>query len=213
VGLCAVEVEDSTPHPSGAHAREPAIVQDRVRGGENSDQCHEISRRAILRVLLARYDQSVEGPRWNLCPAAPIASDPSIEAALKPVKLFKDIGERGGNVDSGFAVQRLRFDQPAPTAVLLRERRRFRVVCAWLCGPFRPVANTSRNRQPLQADVVRDHIRFRQHQIGPVALTARRFLGGIGDVLAVKDLGVKTAESLPRSTRRVSSMTQPLAGA
>jgi hypothetical protein len=38
----------------------------------------------------------------------------------------------------GLAVQRLQFDQPG--GCVAQDRRMFRVVCAWLCGPFRPAA-------------------------------------------------------------------------
>jgi hypothetical protein len=39
-----------------------------------------------------------------------LASDASIEAALKPVKLIKGIGEGGCDVGSRFAVQPVRLD-------------------------------------------------------------------------------------------------------
>jgi hypothetical protein len=38
------------------------------------------------------------------------APDTSIEAALQPVKLFKSVGEEGGNLSSRFAVQPICLD-------------------------------------------------------------------------------------------------------
>ena len=50
--------------------------------------------------------QSNELSEWRFTPSL-IASDASIETALKPVKLFKGPGEGGCDIGSRFAVQPL----------------------------------------------------------------------------------------------------------
>ena len=48
-------------------------------------------------------------------PSSLIASDPSIEAALKPVKLFEGIGQRGCDIGSRFAVRHVSEFQRQPS--------------------------------------------------------------------------------------------------
>jgi hypothetical protein len=85
------------------------------------------------------------------------------------MKLFECICERGGDVGSRFAVQRLYLDQPGtrgriPEGASEVPSRLGVVVRALATGSV-----TSSNRQPSESDVVHDHIRLRQHQIGPIA--------------------------------------------
>jgi hypothetical protein len=48
-------------------------------------------------------------------------------------------------------------------------RLRFRSVCEWLCGLLRPLASLPATPECSGSDVVHDHIRPGQHQIGAIA--------------------------------------------
>jgi hypothetical protein len=85
------------------------------------------------------------------------------------VKLFERICERSRNVRSRLVVQPLCLDKPGTSGRI--SEGAFEVPSRLgVVGRTLPTGSlTSCNRQPPESDVVHDHIRLRQHQIGPIA--------------------------------------------
>ena len=102
------------------------------------------------------------------------ASNPSIESALKPAKLYqgirKDVATSAANSLSNASA----WISRAPAAAFRSERPRLRAAWTWLWGGLPTGSVASCNRQPSESGVVHDHIRLRQHQIAAVACIGLR---------------------------------------
>jgi hypothetical protein len=98
-----------------------------------------------------------------------IASNASIEAALEPVKLVESICEGDRHLRSRSAVQPLSLDQPGTSDRVPERASQVPGGLGVVVGapPARGVSSS--NRQPSKSDLVHDHVRPRQHQIGAVA--------------------------------------------
>ena len=60
--------------------------------------------------VTTRLDQESRELTEGASPAFLVASDPSIEAALEPVKLFKCVGKRVGDLSSRLSIQAIGLD-------------------------------------------------------------------------------------------------------
>jgi hypothetical protein len=120
--------------------------------------------RASLLTGVPRVD--IELANGRPLSAALVASDTSIESALEPVQLFECIGEGGSDVGGRFAVQTLSLDQPGTRRGVCERSSKVPSGLGMIVGALPTGSVTACNRKPPEPDVVHDHIRLRQHQIG-----------------------------------------------
>jgi len=118
--------------------------------------------------------------RWRFTPSM-LASDTSIEAALKPVKFFECIGKGRCDISSRFAVQPLYLDKPGTSGRIPEGASKVPYGLGVVVRALPSGGSTSCNSQPSESDVVHDHIRLRQRQIAAVACIGVRI--GAGHVM------------------------------
>ena len=85
------------------------------------------------------------------------------------MKLFKCIGKGRCDVGSRLTVQPHCLDQPGTSSRIPEGAFKVPSGLGVVVRALPTGSLTSCNRQPSESDVVHDHIRFRQHQIAPVA--------------------------------------------
>ncbi len=98
--------------------------------------------------------------------AALLASDTSIEPALEPVQLFECIGEGGCDFGGRFAVQTLCLDQPSTCRGFRERASKVPSGLGVIVGVLPTGCVTSCNREPSELDVVHDHVRLGEYEIG-----------------------------------------------
>jgi hypothetical protein len=114
------------------------------------------------------------------------------------VKLVEDICESCCDIGSRVAVQPLCLDQPGTNGCVPKGTSKVASRLGVVVAALPTSSVTSCDRQPAEPDVVHDHIRLREHQIGAVAC--------IGVVIRTRgSLQVKSsAQALPLWSRERS---------
>jgi hypothetical protein len=96
------------------------------------------------------------------------ASDTSIQAPLEPVKLFESMCKGGCDIGSRFLVQPLWLDQPSTSGRIPEGASQVPCGLGVVVGALPTGRVTSCDSQPSESDVIHDHTRLGQHQIGPI---------------------------------------------
>jgi hypothetical protein len=97
-----------------------------------------------------------------------VTIDASIEAALKPMKLFKRIREACRELGSRFVIQSIGLDEPGTPCGIPKCSSKVPNGLGVIVGTLATGSLAACNTQSSETDIVHDHIRLSQHQISAI---------------------------------------------